>query len=129
MAIAQRVEASFDSNILIDSLNGDRRARLELIRTERRWISRVTWIEVMSKVRPDEDAAMERFFADFQIEEVTMPISRRAAALRYERPKLKLPDAVIHASALLGNRTLVTRNTRDFSAETPGIRIPYTFHQ
>lgn len=127
MAITQRIEASFDSNILIDALNGDRRARLELIRTERRWISRVSWIEVMSKVRPDEEAAMERFFADFQVEEVTVPISRRAASLRLERPRLKLPDAVIHASALLGARTLVTRNTRDFPTDMPGIRVPYTF--
>jgi len=121
-------EASFDSNILIDSLNGDRRARVELMRTERRWISRVTWIEVMSKVRPDEEASFERFFADFRIEEVSMPISRRAAALRFDRPKLKLPDAVIQASALLGNRLLVTRNTKDFPADMPGIRIPYILH-
>lgn len=121
-------EASFDSNILIDSLNGDRRARLELIRTERRWISRVTWIEVMSKVRSEEEATMALFFEDFLIEEMTIPIARRAAALRFERPKLKLPDAVIHASALLGNRILVTRNTRDFPSDMPGIRVPYTLH-
>ena len=121
-------EASFDSNILIDSLNGDRRARLELLRAERRWISRLSWIEVMSKVRSDEEAAMERFFEDFRIEEVTLAIARRAAALRFDRPKLKLPDAVIHASALLGGRTLVTRNTRDFAADMPGIRVPYTLH-
>lgn len=121
-------EASFDSNILIDSLNGDRRARLELIRTERRWISRVTWIEVMAKVRSEEETAMALFFEDFLIEEITTPIARRAAALRFERPSLKLPDAVIHASALLGNRILVTRNTRDFPSDMPGIRVPYTLH-
>lgn len=121
-------EASFDSNILIDSLNGDRRARLELMRTEKRWISRVTWIEVMSKVRPNEEASFEHFFADFRIEEVSMPISRRAAALRLERPTLKLPDAVIHASASLGGRVLVTRNTRDFPADMPGVRVPYSMH-
>lgn len=69
---------------------------------------------------------MQRFFDDFQIEEVTVPIARQAALLRYERPKLKLPDAVIHASALLGERVLVTRNTKDFPAEMSGIRIPYT---
>jgi predicted nucleic acid-binding protein len=121
-------EAAFDSNILIDSLNGDRRARLELMRTERRWISRVAWIEVMSKVRPEEESAFERFFADFRIEEVSPTIARRAAALRYERPRLKLPDAIIHATALLGGRVLVTRNTRDFPADMPGIRVPYSLH-
>lgn len=128
MAIAQGVAASFDSNILIDSLRGDRRARLELMRTERRFISRVTWIEVMSKASADDEAEMELLFADFHIEEVTIPIARRAASLRFERPRLKLPDAVIFASALVGKRVLVTRNTRDFSADHPSVRVPYTLH-
>lgn len=119
-------EASFDSNILIDSLNGDRRAKIELLQVERRWISRITWIEVMSKASPADEAMMGEFFADFDLEEVTVPIARRAASLRFDRPKLKLPDAVIHASALLGERVLVTRNTKDFPADMPGIRIPYT---
>jgi predicted nucleic acid-binding protein len=122
------LEASFDTNILIDSLNGDRRARFELVRTERRWISRATWIEVMSKVEPDEEAVLADFFADFTIEEITVPIARRAAALRFARPKLKLPDAIIQATALHGNRTLVTRNTKDFPPGTLGIHIPYTLH-
>ena len=80
----------------------------------------------MSKVTPDDEAELEEFFGDFQIEEVTIPIARRAASLRFDRPKLKLPDAVIHASALIGNRVLVTRNTRDFPAGMSGIRVPYS---
>ena len=126
MASAWSIESSFDSNILIDSLNGDRRARLELIRTERRFISRVTWIEVMSKIHPSEEASLNEFFDDFTIEELSPAIARRAAALRFERPRLKLPDAVIHATAIVGGRLLVTRNTRDFPSDLPGIRVPYT---
>lgn len=127
MASTRPLEASFDTNILIDCLNGDRRSRLESIRTERRWISRVTWTEVMSKIEPGEDAAMEEFFADFAIEELTVPIARMAAKLRLERPKLRLPDAVIFATAVIENRVLVTRNTRDFPPGTPDIHVPYTF--
>ena len=117
---------SFDSNILIDSLNGDERARAELKRIDRRWISRVTWIEVMSKIPPGGERLMEAFFADFLIDEVTLPVSRRAAELRRERRRLGLPDAVILATAQVNHRILVTRNTKDFPANMPGIRVPYT---
>lgn len=118
-------ESSFDSNILIDSLNGNVQAKAELFSVTRRWISRITWIEVMSKVPPTQDRIMDIFFADFRIDEVTKPISRKAAELRLHRPRLRLPDAVILASAQVHGRMLVTRNTRDFPADMPGIRIPY----
>ena len=120
------IECSFDSNILIDVLNGNALARQELKRVERRFISRVSWIEVLSKLSPGTDRTMEAFFADFHIDEVSLPISRRAAELRRERSKLKLPDAVILASAQVNGRTLVTRNTKDFPADMPGVRVPYT---
>lgn len=116
---------SFDSNILIDSLNGSGKAKSELQRVDRRSISRVTWVEVMSKVAPGRNPVLEAFFADFSIDEVTEGISRRAAELRFEKPSLKLPDAIILASAQVHHRILVTRNTKDFPANMPGIRIPY----
>ena len=116
---------SFDSNILIDTLNGSHKAKSELQRVDRRSISRVTWIEVMSKAPPGRNALLEAFFADFSIDELTEPISRRAAELRFERPSLRLPDAVILASAQVHHRILVTRNTKDFPVNMPGIRVPY----
>jgi hypothetical protein len=39
---------------------------------------------------------------------------------------MKLPDAIIQATAEGAGRVLITRNTRDFPASTPGVRIPYT---
>ena len=35
-------------------------------------------------------------------------------------------DAIILATAQIRGRVLVTRNTRDFPANMPGIRVPYT---
>lgn len=34
-------------------------------------------------------------------------------------------DAIILSTAQIRGRVLVTRNTRDFPAEMPGIRVPY----
>lgn len=119
-------EASFDSNILIDALNGFQPARNAIEPIEHKWISRISWIEVLAGVHPQTAAETEQFLSKFDIDELDVPIARRAAEFRRERRGFKLPDAVILASAELNGRPLVTRNTRDFPADQPGIRVPYT---
>lgn len=120
---------AFDSNIVIDALRGFRQAHAELRRARssggRLWISRLVWIEVMSKGFGEGLRRAEYFLTGFGIDEVDEEIGARAALLRRERPRLKLPDSVILASALTRGRILVTRNTRDFPADMPGIRVPY----
>lgn len=58
--------------------------------------------------------------------EIDEHIARRAAALRHQRRPLKSPDAIILASAQARGWILVTRNTKDFPVDMPGIRVPYT---
>lgn len=118
-------DAAFDSNILIDSLNGLQIARDELRRVSRRWISRVAWIEVMTGVDPASLPMVTMFFRDFTIVELDEAIARRTAAIRSERKRLKLADAIILATAQAHGHVLVTRNTKDFPPELPGIRVPY----
>lgn len=120
---------SFDSNILIDALNGIGAAETELESAEEWWISRVTWIEVMSGVSPASLAATRALLASFNVDELTLAIATRAAELRNGRRRLKLADAVILASAQVNNRVLVTRNTKDFPETMPGIRVPYRIEQ
>jgi predicted nucleic acid-binding protein len=120
---------AFDANIVVDALAGYPPAREEIERavaiSARPWISRMVWIEVLSK----GSEAMVRdaldFLGRFGVDEVDDEISRRAAALRRERPRLKSPDAIILASAQIRGRVLITRNTKDFPAAMPGIRVPY----
>jgi len=40
--------------------------------------------------------------------------------------RLRLPDAIIWATARTQACLLVTRNTKDFPASEPGVRVPYT---
>lgn len=120
---------TFDSNILIDALTGVEQARREIMRANelhgRAWISRMVWVEVMSKSAAPVAQITERFLSGFVVEDVDAEIADRAAALRRERSKLRLPDALVFATAQLRGRVLVTRNIVDFPAEMPGIRVPY----
>jgi len=121
---------AFDANIVIDALAGYPPARTEIERavglTSRPWISRMAWIEVLSKGNESmvQDALV--FLSRFGLDEIDDEISRRAAALRRERTRLKSPDAIILATAQIRGRVLITRNTKDFPAAMPGIRVPYT---
>ena len=73
---------SFDSNILIDALNGNSVAHSEIARADRPWISRVTWIEVLSKERGATLPIFERFLGGFAVDELDTHIAAHAAALR-----------------------------------------------
>ena len=120
---------AFDSNIIIDTLRGFPQARAELERAAqlgRVWVSRMVWIEVMSKGEGEGLLRAKALLSGFSIDELDEDIAGRAAALRRERPRLKSPDAIILAAALVHGRILITRNTKDFPAEMPGVRVPYT---
>jgi predicted nucleic acid-binding protein len=122
-------ERFFDTNIVIDMLHNRPAAWAEVRAVSRAWISRMTWIEVMSGV-PDEAARdTEEFLRLFAMCEIDEEVARRAAALRHQRKSLKSPDAIILASAQVSGRILVTRNTKDFPAKMPGIRVPYKVQQ
>ena len=51
-------------------------------------------------------------------------VAERAVALR-RTYRLRLPDAIIWATAQVHDAQLVTRNTKDFHADWEGVRVPY----
>ena len=120
---------AFDANIVIDALAGYPLARTEIERavslSSRPWISRMAWIEVLSKGSENMVGDALEFLSRFGLDEIDDEIARRAAALRRERPRLKSPDAIILATAQIRGRVLITRNTKDFPVQMPGIRVPY----
>ena len=87
----------------------------------------MVWIEVLSKGLQPSLRETQAFMSGFGVDELDEEIAGRAAALRRERQRLKSPDAIILATALVRGRVLVTRNIRDFPANMPGIRVPYIF--
>lgn len=118
-------EAFFDTNILIDWLNGRAAAGEELRSRSRHRISRIVWAEVLAGEPTVTRASVEQLLNPFEIVEVDGTIAARAAAVRHDT-RIKLMDALIYATAQLHGAVLVTRNTKDFPVDMPGIHIPYS---
>jgi predicted nucleic acid-binding protein len=70
------------------------------------------------------EAATRKFLSSFERIELTERIADKAVALRWAG-NISVPDAIILASAQIENLILVTRNTKDFTPDAPGIRVPY----
>lgn len=118
------VKALFDTNILIDYLSGVPEARTELARHSSKAISVITWMEVLIGVSPETEPGTRAFLEGFERIELDGDIAEASVAIR-RTGRMKLPDAVILASAQTTGRLLVTRNTKDFSEDDPGVRVPY----
>lgn len=119
------VSELFDTNILIDHLNGVPKATREIRGSHDPAISVITWIEVITGASSkDEEAILRAFLANFQCLEITHEVAERAALTRRQK-RVKLPDAIILATAEAAGRVLVTRNVKDFPVGTRGVRVPY----
>jgi predicted nucleic acid-binding protein len=119
------VSELFDTNILIDHLNGVTKATREITRSKGPAISVITWIEVMTgAASQNEEAVLRTFLSNFQCLEITREVAERAAVIRRQK-RIKMADAIILATAEAAGRQLVTRNVKDFPAGTRGVRVPY----
>lgn len=118
------VKALFDTNILIDYLQGELRAKEELARYAEHIISVITWMEVMVGATPNTKAGTEAFLRSFTVLPLDEKIAERAVVLRQAK-RIKLPDAIIWASAQVNHCILVTRNSKDIPGDEPGVRVPY----
>ena len=118
------VSALFDTNILIDYLNGVEAARTELGRYSDKAISLITWMEVMVGATPETEEIVRGFLDGFINLPVDEQVSRAAVTLR-RKHKIRLPYAIVWATAQVNKRILVTRTTKDFSHNEPGVRVPY----
>ena len=121
----------FDSNILIDHLNGVTEAYTEILYYTERQISAITWMELMTAFKakrekgvmaePDYAGAVAFLDALTRID-IDLAIMERAAEVRGHsmvlggKKKIALPDAIIKATSEILGYTLVTRSTKDFDS-------------
>ncbi|EPG4898213.1 type II toxin-antitoxin system VapC family toxin [Citrobacter koseri] len=115
----------FDTNILIDLFSGRVEAKKALeAYSPQNAISLITWMEVMVGAKKYHQESRTRIaLSAFNVIGVSQDIAERSVSLRQEYG-MKLPDAVILATAHIHRFALVTRNTKDF-AGIPGVITPY----
>jgi len=113
--------AVFDTNIVIDALNGVAEADTEYSRYERVLISRITWMEVLIGAEGDDSEIRDFLESHFEI--ISLDVAVAETAIQH---RLRLPDAIIWATARVNEVVLVTRNTKDFHPDWDGIHLPYT---
>lgn len=117
--------ALFDTNILIDLFSGHYPA-METIEkySSQRAISQITWMEVMVGAKKYNQETQTRIaLSAFEIIDISKEIAEISVRIRLEYG-MKLPDAIILATAQAHRRCLLTRNTKDF-AGIPGVVTPY----
>ncbi|MBI3295748.1 MAG: PIN domain-containing protein [Deltaproteobacteria bacterium] len=119
------MNAVFDTNILIDYLNGDRRSKEEFERYDELHISIITQIEILVGARSGrEEIELAGFLSRFKTHAIDGEMAKETVRVR-RKFKMRIPDAIIKATAERLGYVLVTRNTKDFSRKWPDIRVPY----
>lgn len=119
------VKVLLDSNILVDMMNDIDAAYDEIDHYDDHAISVITWMEVVVGL---DAAALLQFEAaliasSIRVVDTNPTIARLAAAIRQGKKSIRLPDAIIGATANAEGRTVITRNPKDFGASQ--VRVPY----
>lgn len=123
----------FDTNIFIDMLGGCEQATTELSSYDFPAISAVTYMELLAGaiVRPNEKPILDVLLAEFQVIQIDQMVMERAIEIRgtslVSGPKIKLPDAIIGATAASYRMPIVTRNPKDFQWEGIDVHVPYDY--
>lgn len=119
------MKAVLDTNILIDYLKGVEKARRELSRYSRVLVSVITRIELLVGARDESEAGVIRdLLGSFDEVALTRTIAERAILIRKEHG-MKIPDAIVYATAKESECLIVSRNSRDFHPDWPDVRMPY----
>lgn len=115
---------TFDSCILIDQLNRHPAAAEAVFEADERWLSVVARAEVLAGAHtPEAFRIAVRLLEIFKVVDVDQVIADAAAALRRAH-RIKLPDALILATAIHLDTPLITRDEH-FPPSLVPIVIPY----
>ncbi|MGI4750265.1 MAG: type II toxin-antitoxin system VapC family toxin [Janthinobacterium lividum] len=122
----ERPQCLIDTNVIIDyfenKLPAPGLALMNEILDTKDNISIITKIELLVfNAPPEHYQLLKNFTNDVDIVELTSAIADRTIAVR-KLYKIKLPDAIITATALVHGFTLITRNTTDFK-NIGGIKV------
>ena len=120
LAACSRRLSELDTNILIDAFAGQPDA-VRILSGERAqnvdWIgySAVTRLEILgfSELNAADERGLRDLLAEFEEAAITSAVIEQAIEIR-RATRIKIPDALIAATALVYEAHLVTRNANDF---------------
>ena len=113
-----------DSNLVIDyfgnNLTGNAVSFIDNLPAV---ISVITRIEILGwyNATPEQLSKLQNFVQQSLVYQLTETIIQKTILLR-QAHRIKLPDAIVAATALTKNKTLVTRNVNDFK-NIPGLDL------
>lgn len=104
-----------DSNLIIYAASKKYPALMDWFAENKPAVSAVSLVDALGyhKLKSEEKAALEAFFAELTILYPAQEIFQTAIELRQQRA-MSLGDALIAATALYHDLTLATRNVKDF---------------
>ena len=116
----------FDTNVFIETAAGNTQAGRALLQAaESEWsgYSVISRVEALGfpRLTPAEEASLLQLFGQFVEVQVTPQVVEEAIRLR-RAVRMKTPDALIAATALLERAELVTRNIEDFK-NVPSLKV------
>jgi predicted nucleic acid-binding protein len=122
--------AVLDTNIMIDLNAGEQQAQVAVAPYTCLIISRIAYCEYLVWFRePMQCQRMAKILEQtYQIVDSDADIAWQTVLVR-QRFNLKLPDAMIYATASVLGVPLLTRNTKDFDESMPGVHIPYVIEE
>ena len=114
-----------DSNILIDLLRGEAQALAWIeAHAGAASISVISWIEVLVGCEPVQLEPVRSWLDGFARFELDQPVAEMAVVCR-QQLGLKVPDAIILATARRHGLILATRNSKDFPMTLGDVIHPY----
>lgn len=114
-----------DTNVLIDYLKGFTPALTLINEASQPVISIISFIELLVGVTdPAEVVSTRHWLSQFTLARINDQIAERAIEIR-QTTKIKLPDALILATAHERKLVLYTHNTRDVNDSMESVMIPY----
>ncbi len=114
-----------DTSLLLDYLNGDKRAGQALEPHRHRAISVITWLEVMAVAPPDKVEETRGFLRSFERLSISEAIADEALRLMNKHQEATFHRALTWATAHINQLTLVTVDV--LAAKLDGVKVeaPY----
>ncbi len=81
-------------------------------------------MELVVGTTPETRAGTESFLTGFNLMALDKNVAE-CSVIICQSKRIKLPDAIVWATAQVNNCILVTRNTKDMPANEPSVRMPY----